>query len=149
MGQAVKNERLAVRQKLVDAYRGHLVAAQQRLETYWRETADNLDSQTENPPALFARQVRSGLADALVCFDPTGKVIYPSLPIPSKPEPLEPKWTEAERLEFTNPVDAAAVFARVAQQTTNNTLAARALQAQARCLVRAGQNESALAVLLG
>src|SRR6266699_710074 len=94
MNQAVKNERLAVRQKLVDAYRGHLVAAEQRLESYWRQTADELDSQAErlSPSALFAKQVRAGLADAVICFDASGKLVYPSRPEGTK----ETEGTEGE-----------------------------------------------------
>ena len=39
MNQAVQNERLAVRQKLVDAYRANLALMQNQLEAYWRQTA--------------------------------------------------------------------------------------------------------------
>src|SRR5205807_2090386 len=148
MNQAVKNERLAVRQKLVDAYRGHLVLAQQRLETYWREMANDEDAESA-PAALFARQVRAGLADALVCFDGTGKVVYPNLPPPPKPEPVEGKGADAERLESSDPASAVTAFAQVAEHATNTTVGARALQAQARCLIRAGKIEPALSVLLG
>src|SRR6185369_14875114 len=56
---------------------------------------------------------------------------------------------EAESLETTNATAAAESFARLAAQTTNTLIAARALQAQARCLMRAGNNDAALSVLLG
>src|SRR5436190_5888957 len=67
MNQAVQNERLAVRQKLVEAYRGHLAVAQERVESYWRQTGSDLDVQAERLPAsaLFARLIRSGQADAV------------------------------------------------------------------------------------
>ena len=50
MNQAVRNERLAVRQRLIEAYRGHLVLAQERLAAYWRQTAGELDTQAETVP---------------------------------------------------------------------------------------------------
>src|ERR1043166_7848228 len=70
MNQAVKNERLAVRQKLVDAYREHLVVAQQRLEGYWSKRADDLESQLDrfSPAEVFAKEVREGTADAGGCY---------------------------------------------------------------------------------
>jgi signal transduction histidine kinase len=151
MNQAVQNERLAVRQKLVDAYRGHLSLAQQRLETYWQHEAGELDTQAENFPALalFAKQVRAGLADAIICFDTNGNLVYPN-PVPfPKPEAFDVLWTEAQRLEQSDPAAAAAAFARLAEQTTNVNLSAQALQAQARCLLQAGKQEAAIALLTG
>ena len=38
MNQAVHNERLAVRQKLADAYRGNLSLVQKQLATFWSLT---------------------------------------------------------------------------------------------------------------
>ena len=151
VNQAVKNERLAVRQKLVDAYRGHLVLAQQRLESYWRDMADDLDAQAEtlSPPALFAKQVFAGVADAVICFDAAGNVVYPGAALPGISEPADKRWTEAQQMESGDLAGAAKAFAIVAQQATDTGLAARAWQAQARCLVREGKKEEALAVLLG
>src|SRR6266436_2455800 len=39
MGAAMRNERLAARQKLADVYRVQLSAAQRRLQEYWNQTA--------------------------------------------------------------------------------------------------------------
>src|SRR5437867_9481204 len=39
MEAAMRNERLAVRQKLADVYRVRLSASQMRLAQYWKETA--------------------------------------------------------------------------------------------------------------
>src|SRR5258708_25598377 len=59
MNQAVQNERLAVRQKLLDAYRDHLALAQERLAAFWRETSTDLDTRvaTLPAPALFQYQL--------------------------------------------------------------------------------------------
>ena len=149
MNQAVHNERLAARQKLADAYRINLSLIQSELEAQWNAKATNLDIEAAAPSAtaLFGQQVTRGLADAVICFDPVGQVRYPGAP-PS-PRPSPPDWAEADRLEASNPVEAAAAFARIASQTTNIDHAARALQAQARCLIQAGQTNAALQILTG
>jgi signal transduction histidine kinase len=151
MNQAVRNERLAVRQKLADAYRVNLALVQNQLAFYWLQTAGALDYQADrsSPPVFFSQQVRAGLADAVVCFDAAGNVTYPSAVPALKPEAPEPAWLEAQSLEASRPGDAADAFARLAAQASSANLAARALQAQARCLVRAGKTNEAVAVLTG
>src|ERR1035437_3244894 len=151
MNQAVQNERLAVRQKLVDAYRVNLAVMQSQLEACWRQTGDTLDAEADrlSTSVLFAKQVRAGLADAVICLDAAGNVAYPSPASAPRQEARDASWTEAEDLASSNPVAAAAAFARLAGQATNADLAARALQAQARCLVKAKNPEAAIAVLTG
>ena len=151
MNQAVQNERLAARQKLADAYGANLSLEIGALEVYWRQTASILDADAGRlaPAATFAKQVRSGRADAVICFDAAGNVAYPAPAPAPQPEPLEAPWVEAGRLETASPVEAAAAFARLAGQATNADLAARALQAQARCLVKSGQTNEAISVLTG
>jgi len=121
MNQAMKNERLAVRQKLEDAYRGHLALAQQSLASHWRETGSDLDKLAEElpPSALFAREVNAGLADSVICLDRTGSVLYPNAALPQKREPLDPAWLEASRLESTDPALGATAFATLAERATN------------------------------
>lgn len=89
MNQAVRNERLAVRQKLADAYRVNLSLVQAQLEAYWRQAAAALDTEADQfaPAALFARHVRAGLAEAVVCFDAAGKVAYPGEALVAAPAP--------------------------------------------------------------
>jgi signal transduction histidine kinase len=151
MNQAVHNERLVVRQKLADAYRANLSLVQQQLEAYWRQTAGALDAEANQlaAPALFAKQVRAGLADAVICFDSAGRVVYPGPALAPRLETADIAWAQAEGRESSDPAEAAAAFARLAGQATNTDLAARALQAQARCLVKAGKPDAAIAVLTG
>jgi hypothetical protein len=98
MNRAVQNERLAVRQKLVEAYRGHLALAQERLELHWRQIGATLDEQADHLTALelFARQVRAGVADAVICLDATGGVTYPGNALPPKYVADDDAWTEAQ-----------------------------------------------------
>lgn len=151
MNRAMQNERLAVRQKLVEAYRTHLVLAQERLQTHWRQSAEDLEAQLEMrpAPAVFAQAIRAGAADAVVCFDAGGQVIYPDVVAAPTPEKPNAAWAEARNLESRDPAAAATAYARLAEQATDANLAARALQAQARCMTRAGDPAAAIALVTG
>lgn len=151
LNEAVQNEQLVVRQKLIDAYRAQLVGAQERLETGWQNQADQLARAADTmPPAqLFASLVRTGAADAVVCFDAAGAVRYPDAGDAPDYERPTAAWVAARDRELSDPVAAAQVFGRLAAESTDATFAARALQAQARCLVRAGDATAALTVLTG
>lgn len=151
MNQAARNERLAIRQKLADAYRGNLSLAQSQLELDWGKTARALESGpgSLSASAHFAKLVREGLADAAICFDANGHVAYPGAVSVPEPEAPGAAWTEAERLELSHPAEAAGAFARLAAQATDVNLGARALLAQARCLVKAGKKDVAIEVLIG
>src|SRR6058998_2058690 len=103
VGAAMRNERLAARQKLADAYRVQLSASQARLQQLWRETAAVLDKPAAAASAsvAFAECARAGLVDGVVLFDESGRVTYPNTPSAANESfgELETKWQEASRLE--------------------------------------------------
>ena len=149
MSAAMRNERLAARQKLADAYRVQLSASQTRLQQHWKETVAELEKlvATTPAPAAFARCVQSGLVDSVVLFNELGHISYPNTPcaIGSDFGDLEPKWQEASRLEHGRKhLEAAKRYDALARETTNVHAAARAFQAQARCLVQAGQTHAVI-----
>src|SRR5260221_10688784 len=76
MREAMGNERLAVREKLAEAYRGQLALVQAQLLERWNRQLDRLGGAGEDA-ARFASCVREGLADGVVCFDQQGRVAYP------------------------------------------------------------------------
>ncbi len=147
MNRAVQNERAAVRQKLFEAYRGNLALAQDRLETRLRAWVADLEASpaTLAPSALFAREVTSGRADAIILLEATGNLLYPGPARVERP-PHSEEWTAAETIELTDPARAADAFARLARGD-DPTLAARASQAQARCLLHDNRKDAAHAVL--
>jgi len=150
MTQAVRNERLAVRQKLGDAYRAHLTLVQERLESNWKKIAHDLEADSEKVSALalFAREVKAGRADALICFDANGRQLYPSPSPTPKSEPLrDARWRVAQGLELNDPLAAARLYEQLSVAETNLDFAAQAMQAHARCLLRADQKEQAISVL--
>lgn len=149
MNQAVENERLAARQRLIEAYRAQLGNAQERLQENWTKVANELAATINDaPPAVvFFGAVRDDRADAIICFAANGAVTYPdAAPLPKFRRP-DAGWQQAEALERTDPAAAARAFAELAAATDNAEFAARALQAQARSLVRGGDAAAALAVL--
>src|SRR5258705_6305353 len=150
MGAAMRNERLATREKLAEAYRAQLAMLQSRLDEYWRQQTIELEkiAQTNAPPEAFAKCVVGGVADSVVLFDERGKVIYPDRAAGSTNDfnELQPQWGEANQSEYLrkDPVRAAKLYHGLAIKTTNVDLAARAFQAEARCLVQAGHRAAAI-----
>ena len=155
MAVAMKNERFAVQQKLTDIYRAQLHGSHGRLSNFWKETAAGLEKLTVDTaaPAAFAKCVRAGTVDAVLIFDDHGRVAYPRAPsvsgLRSELNESDPRWTEAGQMEFLRRDYRAAAenYGKVAMAATNVVLAARARQAQARCLVLAGQTNAAVQLI--
>jgi len=156
MRAAVQNERLAVRQKLEDAYRPQLTSAASELGAHWEQTASALPTVLArgHPARVFADLVEGGACDSAVVYDGRGRPAYPSQSPDVSVEGMgtEPEgWVDARQLEHERSdfVAAAVEYGTIAERTSETQIAARALQAQARCLVKAGQEEAALDILLG
>ena len=156
MTEAMENRRLVVARKLASAY---LAIVQDRLEAYWQQQAAALEkSEAETSgSALFAHCVAEGLADSVVCYDAQGRLLYPAAPQAPERDSggQQAQWAEALRLEYVEQdLDAAASAYEVMaaacgdpeKDRFNAHLAARALQAQARCLARAGHHDAAIQV---
>ncbi len=77
MSEAMRNERMAVREKLAEAYRGQLTLVHAQATERWKQWLARLDNSEPNA-AGFARCVREGFADSVVCFDEQGHVAYPA-----------------------------------------------------------------------
>jgi signal transduction histidine kinase len=150
MNVAMQNESLALRQRLAEAYLAQLGALQTRLEVFWQRTAEDLEDLDRGgwAAAWFARVVQSGKADALVVLDSQGRPAYPDFPSVSAADHPEPdaEWVEANCLEWfaRDWVAAAGRYEKIAAQTDDANLAARALQGQARCLMQAGKKADAI-----
>jgi signal transduction histidine kinase len=151
MGAAMRNERLAAREKLTEAYRVQLAVAQTRLDEYWKQQTIELEriAQTNAPPAAFVKCVLTGVAESVVLFDERGKVIYPNRAAGSTNAELQPQWAEANQSEYLrkDPIRAAKLYHELGTKATNVDVAARAFQAEARCLVRARRDESAIKLI--
>jgi signal transduction histidine kinase len=146
MTRAVRSERVEAQQKLLEAYRGHLTLAQERLEHKIEQLSDELETELEKrgPAAVFELVVRSNIADAAICFDAKGVVAYPQSIRSPAPDDVSPEWSDALRVEASDPAAGAKAFDEIASQTTNTTLAVRGRQAEIRCLLEAGEKDGAL-----
>jgi signal transduction histidine kinase len=147
MQAAMRNERFAVRQKLIDVYRGQLTASQARLQQYWKKTAAQWEEWTETlpAPAAFAQCVRSGWVDSVVLLGEKEGIRYPNVPVAIKSDfnERDPAWQEASQIEHRHKYQEAAMrYQALGRLATNVTATARALQAEARCLLQAGQTQA-------
>jgi len=150
MVAAVRNERLAVRQRLTETYRRDVAALQQRLDAYWAGKVDALAAvDPDTPAAAFHSLVTARVCDSVVVYDEAGSVAYPAAPVRVGGVIESSPWAQARRLEHqTNaPGAAAIVYQSIAAHATDPNQAARALVAQGRCLVKAGRIEPALEIL--
>jgi len=113
MREAMRNERLSVREKLSEAYRGQLELVQTQSLERWKRWLGMLDS--NGPPAAnFERCIRDGLADSVLLFDAQGQITYPQGPVtpePVKAEKINGKFAELRQLVEQNKRDAAIRFA--------------------------------------
>ncbi len=152
MRTAMDSERLAVRQRLAEAYAAQLEIARRDVDAVWHDSLERLAkiAATKPPAEAFAECVSDPTLNSVVIYDEKGNIAYPAATENSAVEVINPgEWRVAERLEFgaDQPAAAAKVFAAIAANTDDMFLAARAQQAQARALVSAGQNEDAVRVL--
>src|SRR5688500_8217626 len=88
MNAAMRNERMAAREKWAEIFRPQLLSIQQGLEEYWRDQAAQLEELARtNPPAVaFAKVIETGLADSVILFDSAGKVAYPNTAVATPTE---------------------------------------------------------------
>ncbi len=154
MNAAMRNVRLAVRQRLTDVYRKGLQEAQGRLDEHWAEKVRALDAAGKLPgPEAFQRLVKAGEADSAVLYDESGKPAHPAAAraLPATDEQAPPLWARAEQLEFelADHQAAADEYRQIAQAQQDVHVQAQALRAQARCLVRAGKTQAAIDLLAG
>jgi len=140
MNQAAQNERLAVRQRLMEVYRGHLVLAEERLTAHWRQLDNEVSLLIDTVPAssLFHRQVLANSADSIICYDTNGNPAYPAniTSISYAAGPFDAGF-------LGNPANLD-VFLSAA---SNMTLVVKTMLAQVPGLLKEGKNEAALKLL--
>lgn len=156
MTEAMRNERLAVRQKLVDAYTSALNMAMPQadsvIQSFIHVVRKELSSGAvpHNIPALLNIME----CDSVVLVGAEGTINYPDSAATRKNggAPASLSWIEAMHYETeVSAYDlAASAYARVAAEPTmDSTTRARALQAQARCHLSDRNSTAAVSVLTG
>ncbi len=151
MNAAMRNEHLAVRQKLIDVYNERLISLRSDLEPYWDEKVAGLDEgRGLSAPERFAKLVRSGAVESVVVYDEKGELAYPVLTYRVTDANEDASvWENARTLEYEleDPNEAATAYAKIAAVTRDVNVKAQGLQAQARCLVKSGRKEEAIKAL--
>ncbi|MGD2174112.1 MAG: HAMP domain-containing sensor histidine kinase [Candidatus Brocadiaceae bacterium] len=152
MHAAVRNERMAVRQKLEAAYRAPLDAVAEQIRGYWSGKLDALSeaSAGESAALVFNDLVTSHTCDSVVVRDASGRALYPTAPRSirvSKEAPAELAHATALEQVPGGATVAARTYAEVARSARDVNVAAQALLGRGRALVKAGQREEALRVL--
>lgn len=150
MTEAMRNERLAVRQKLMVVYEDQLAGATQQLQTYLdgkKATLASVDAES-TAAEIFTDLVRAKVADSVIVYDAAGMILYPTSTKPASgiPTSVSPLWQQARKLEFEK-IDydgANKAYAEIARESSDINIAARALQAQVRCLFKSGGQETAI-----
>ncbi len=156
MNQAVRNERLVVRQKLTDVYRGQLDSLTRRIDQVWSTRlglVDTLASTGRSPQEVFglfsSTSARSGepLRGSVVIYDSNGALLYPDIRkgrdrSRKLPEQFNTAWNiEFVERDFTR---AAAYYGRIAESVPDDYIGILASIAQIRCLRKTGEIEQAI-----
>ncbi len=139
---AVNNDRDASHRKLEEAYRGQLKLLRGRVDSWWDKRAADLERESRegSGQVVFERLVSQGLADSVIAPG------YPSLSAAAAADPVatRPDWIAARLLESQSASAAADSYAAIAKAEPYDSIAARAMQARIRCLVKAGSKADAL-----
>ncbi len=148
MNQAVKNERLAIRQKLIDHY-------QKKAQTflieypyqYWQGTRDHLATSGSLPPEQFFECFAINGAEkkfaGYVIYGQQGQLAYP---VPANQSPAESaELKDAWQLEFVqnNPAEALKLYQTGLDAAKNDFVRYQARLALVRCLSKLGRTEEA------
>lgn len=153
MSKAVENARFAVRQSMSEVLELRLADTRQALDEHWEQTFTSLSNITHNTQgaSAFKSIVTSGLVDSVILYDAAGQTVYPNSPklqaIAS--DVIVTAWQAAEKAEYVDqdPAVAAELYAAIANSSSNTNLVARALLAESRCRLQAGQKETAIELI--
>jgi signal transduction histidine kinase len=152
MNQAVQSQAESARRRVSEAYRGQLLLARGRVESFWKTRADALTREAGQwAPDDFPRVLKSSGAGSVILLDADGGLAYPSPPRPLATDPTlwDERWRNAGLLERKRDLmTAAAAYRRLADIDPDSQLGALAAQAQARCLVQSGGKAEAIAAIL-
>jgi signal transduction histidine kinase len=148
MSEVVRNERLAIRQKLITIYRERVTRTVKQVNDSWPQNYKFLDTQEPNahPYQILAAVTRNNFCDGLLIYDSAGTYLYPIISTETGvPAQLSAAFTEARQLEFINQE-----FARAAElydqitKDSNDLTRLTALIGKSRCLEKLGMLDQAI-----
>jgi len=160
MSQAVRNERLAVRQKLSDVYKQRLEIMSKRIDDLWsarigliKQESSGKRQPVEMFDLLVGRDNGTGgskICDAIIIYDSNGKLVYPVAGDSYYTGGLSEEYNEAWGVEFTEEdfTRAIRLYEQIADSLVNdyNYTYYSALLGNVRCLRKLGEIEKAIAL---
>ena len=153
MREAVRNERAATNQRLLDAYRLQLDQAAETVKDRWEIQQAKLSGliTDDQPASSFAIIVENKPVDSVVLCDKWGEVVYPEPhSVPRRIKSIDdPRWQAASRLEFVEGryQEAAEAYGEMIGSADSFPNTHAAILAKARCLEKAGDRKGAIATL--
>ena len=157
MNQAVKNDRLAVRQKLTDIYRLRLDTLSKRLDDLWSGRINSVRQKAGACQGVEMFDLLTGrdrgadglpICDAVVIYDSNGTLVYPLAggnDYPSEfPEGFNKAWA-AEFIEkdFTRSIG---LYGQIAESKVDDYVRCSASMGKVRCLRKLGEIDKATAL---
>jgi signal transduction histidine kinase len=155
MSHAVRNERLAVKQKLTDVYQQRLDGLSRRLDDLWSDRLDLVGAKASGNDivkmfGLFAGR-DSGesslrFCDAVIVYDSNDRLLYPATEGKEDAGQLPDDFNIAWRAEFIEEdfARAARLYEQIADISTEDYIRNSALMGQIRCLRKSGDIEKAV-----
>ena len=151
MNVAASSEASSARQSVIEAYRGQLRLIRDRVDAEWEKRASELAKQAaRGTPEDFARILAAGTADSVIMFRADGNPAYPALPKGPSADTASDRadWRAAQTFEQRHNWQAAvSAYAAIAKSDADALLAARAAQAQIRCLLQLNKDAAPAAIL--
>ncbi len=158
MTQAVRNERLAVRQKLSDVYKQRLEIMSKRIDDLWSGRIGLVERESagkRQPVEMFDLLAGRGngtggskICDAIIIYDSNGKLVYPVAGDSDYTGELSEEFNEAWSVEFTeeNFPRAIRLYQQIADSPVDDYTRYSALLGNVRCLRKLGEIEKAVAL---
>jgi hypothetical protein len=155
MSHAVRNERLAVKQKLTDAYRQRLDKLSQRLDDLWSDRINSVGAKAAEQGvggifSLFAGRDGSEsslrFCDAVIVYDSNDKLIYPVSGGKEDASQLPDEFNKAWSAEFIEEdfARATGLYEQIADTSAEDYVRNSALMGKVRCLRKSGDIEKAV-----
>ena len=149
---AMENQQLAVKQQLTDVYRGQFDARKDGLNAFWKGVDQKLTEarKLDDVQGAYQLLITGEVCSAVVVYDASGRVLCPRQLAPTQIEETNiDLWDKARDLESGRKNDeAAGAYAEIAAKS-DTPLAARAMRAEIRCLVRGDRTGEAINVIVG
>ncbi|MFH1716410.1 MAG: hypothetical protein ABIF19_03595, partial [Planctomycetota bacterium] len=159
MNQAVRNDRLAVRQKLSDFYQQRLEKLSTRIDELWsarislleQGAAERQHSELFNLLAGSGQYDENGgskICDAVIIYDSNAKPVYPVTGASEYSDDMPEEFNTAWSAEFIDAdfERAAELYEKIADLNAADYIRYSALMGRIRCLRKLGETEKTIAL---